>query len=164
MGVFVGIFSYYLHYRVVSKSIRCPSGERWFVHCISKEFERFTSSTGNVEICFYYLRGYVKRYNEILVFILIFHNILFVLIFHKTKKQTQSTTRCTKTFFRKLHIVCPRHFVTQLLLILWTFWMRWNRHETKSFIIIRKCAIAKCSPANITKSFKKKNANTESKF
>ena len=87
-GSFCWNISYYLHYRVVSKSkVSIRRCERWFVHCISKTFERFTSSTGNVEICFYYLRGYVKRYNEILVFILTFHNILFVLIFHKTKKQ-----------------------------------------------------------------------------
>ena len=34
--------------------------------------------------------------------------------------------------------------------------MHWNRHETESLIIIRKCDIAKCDPGNITKSEKKK--------
>ena len=44
--------------------------------------------------------------------------------------------------------------------------MHWNRHETESLIIIRKCDIAKCDPGNITKSEKKKKkkkANAKSK-
>ena len=49
------------------------------------------------------------------------------------------------------HVIVP-----QWPLILRKFRMHWNRHETESLIIIRKCDIAKCDPGNITKSKKKK--------
>ena len=41
--------------------------------------------------------------------------------------------------------------------------MHWNRHETESLIIIRKCDIAKCDPGNITKSEKKKKKSKREK-
>ena len=41
--------------------------------------------------------------------------------------------------------------------------MHWNRHETESLIIIRKCDIAKCDPGNITKSKKKKTKQNKKK-
>ena len=41
--------------------------------------------------------------------------------------------------------------------------MHWNRHETESLIIIRKCDIAKCDPGNITKSKKKKKKSKREK-
>ena len=46
--------------------------------------------------------------------------------------------------------------------MLWKFRIRWNLHETASFIIIRKCDITKYGPGNITKL--KDNANTKSKY
>ena len=46
--------------------------------------------------------------------------------------------------------------------MLWKFRIRWNLHETASFIIIRKCDITKYGPANITKF--KENVNRKSKY
>ena len=39
-----------------------------------------------------------------------------------------------------------------------------NRHETESFIIIRKCDIAKSDPANITKSKKMRTRKANVKY
>ena len=91
----VGLFSWswilkgYIHVQVLHKTSNGKVSRRSRAVDVKEmylKFESFTSSKGNEEICFYNLRGYDKRYNEILVSILIFHNILFVLIFHKTKK------------------------------------------------------------------------------
>ena len=128
-------------------------------------------------ICFVNCEVLLETYTEILIDLYLLPWISYF-VFHKTKwkSQTQNTTWChnhchhnhycqyyfrTKKFFKTLRIT-SLYPDDHCYWMLWKFRIRWNLHETASFIIIRKCDITKYGPGNITKF--KDNANTKSKY
>ena len=116
-------------------------------------------------ICFVNCEVLLETYTEILIDLYLLPWISYF-VFHKTKwkSQTQNTTRChnhcnhnhychyyfrTKKFFKTLSITSLCHD-DHYYWMLWKFRIRWNLHETASFIIIRKWNITKSGPGNIT--------------